>query len=176
MKNNPNNQEFNFLSESSSDNSPLLRGCHEVARVMTKDITGIINSNFIIKSNPKLKPRAQKFAKEMTLPEKIIWFQILSKKQLNGLKFTKQKQIFSYILDFYCSELLVCIEVDGQSHNEQIEYDISRTKFLNSLGIRIIRICNDDAINNLSAVQSYLQSEVKPQPFRDSALVRENFD
>lgn len=111
----------------------------------------------IIYANLRLKDRSHQMSRQMTKSEQIIWFNVLSKRQLCGYKFTKQKIIFNYILDFYCSELLLGVEIDGQSHDSQLEYDNERTKFLNSTGIKVIRITNDNVKNNLTGVKKYLE-------------------
>jgi very-short-patch-repair endonuclease len=104
----------------------------------------ILCSNATIRYNPKIKPRANEMSRQMTKCEQLLWFNILSKKQLAGFKFIKQKQVFNFIVDFYCSELLLVIEVDGQSHNDRLEYDKQRDDFLRSCGLEILRISNDD--------------------------------
>ena len=128
---------------------------------------GLLVTRFcpIIPANLKLKPRANKFSRNMTKSEQLIWFNILSKRQLSDYKFTKQKQVSSYILDFYCSELLLAVEVDGASHStpSQILYDQIRTKFLNSLNITVVRLTNHDIQNNLAGVRAYLLREVLSQ-------------
>ena len=54
----------------------------------------------------------------------------MSEKKLSGYKFIKQKIIDNYILDFYCAELLLAVEIDGESHNEKLGYDKVRDDFL----------------------------------------------
>ncbi|MDT8444798.1 MAG: DUF559 domain-containing protein, partial [Desulfuromonadales bacterium] len=66
-----------------------------------------------------------------------------------------------------CSELRLVIEIDGESHAETVEYDSERTKFLNSLGLRVIRYTNDEVLNNLGGVyddlmRQLLLEEAKP--------------
>lgn len=121
----------------------------------------ILNSKYILKANTKLTPRANYMSRNMTKAEQILWFNILAKRQLLGYKFTKQKQVFSYILDFYCSALLLAIEVDGESHSTKQEYDQTRTKFLNSLNIKVIRIANDQIYNSLEGVHTFLMAQVR---------------
>ena len=117
----------------------------------------------IIPANIKLKPRANKMSRNMSKSEQLIWFNILSKKQLLGYKFIKQKQIFHYILDFYCSELLLVIEVDGETHctPQQMLYDETRTQLLNSLNIKVIRVSNHDIQRSLESVRAYLGEQIK---------------
>jgi very-short-patch-repair endonuclease len=121
----------------------------------------ILNSKLIVKANLKFKDRAKSMSKQMTKTEQIIWFNILSKKQLDGHKFTKQKQVFDYIVDFYCSQLLLVIEVDGSSHNERLEYDNQRDDFLKSCGLEVVRISNSDVEKNLEGVYLFLMKVVK---------------
>jgi very-short-patch-repair endonuclease len=116
----------------------------------------IINSNYIFKANPKLSDRSKIMSRNMTLAEKLIWFNILSKRQLLGYKFVKQKLIFNYIVDFYCSKLLLIIEIDGPSHNLKIDYDKTRDEFLRSAGLTIIRIRNEKIIDDIEVVKEFL--------------------
>lgn len=141
-----------------SQNIPLSRGQDEVLGVAK---TEVLASFKRISYNPKLKSRSKKMSREMTAAECNIWFNILSKKQLLGYKFTKQKIVFNYILDFYCSELLLAIEIDGESHNTKQDYDLARTKFLNSINIKVVRFTNSEAMNNLEGIKNYLENYIK---------------
>ena len=127
---------------------------------MKKVLLEAINSIRIINANLKLKDRSHKMSRQMTNSEQIIWFNVFPKRQLLGYKFTKQKIIFSYILDFYYSELLLGVEIDGESHSSRLEYNSERTRFINSIGIKIIRITNDDVKANLGGVRQYLEETV----------------
>lgn len=77
------------------------------------------------------------------------------------MKFTRQKPLDEYIVDFYCSELMLAIEIDGDSHAEQVEYDQNRTLSLNQLGIEVIRYANKDVITNMDGVYSDLLKKIK---------------
>lgn len=66
----------------------------------------------------------------MNAPERKFWFDILKQSSCSEYKFTKQKPLLDYIVDFYCAELSLVIEIDGESHVTQIEYDELRTKKL----------------------------------------------
>jgi very-short-patch-repair endonuclease len=114
-----------------------------------------------IKYNKKNNLRAKTMSKEMTKSEQLLWFNLLRSRKLDGYKFVKQKQIFHYIVDFYCSELLLVIEVDGQSHNGKIEYDKDRDKFLKSANLKVIRISNEDVLHNLEGVYTILLYEIQ---------------
>ena len=80
----------------------------------------------------------------MTSAEVVLW-QMLKGRQVNGLKFRRQFGVGPYVLDFYCPELRLCIELDGAYHftPEQQAYDCHRTRYLtNEHGIRVLRFEN----------------------------------
>jgi len=111
--------------------------------------------------NKTLTQKARENRKNPTPAEQIIWLEILQGKKLNGLKFSRQKPLDKYIVDFYCSEILLAIEVDGDSHAEQKQYDQKRTKRLNDLGITVIRYTNEEVINNISGVYEDLKKIIE---------------
>ncbi|MFH2046745.1 MAG: DNA methyltransferase [Pseudomonadota bacterium] len=111
--------------------------------------------------NQALTEKARQNRKNPTEAENKLWFDILQNKQFSDLKFTRQKPLDEYIVDFYCSELMLAIEIDGDSHAEQVEYDQNRTLRLNQLGIEVIRYTNKDVMSNLDGVYSDLQKQIK---------------
>jgi very-short-patch-repair endonuclease len=90
-----------------------------------------------------VKNKARELRKKMTIPEKILWSQ-LRKRNLHGLYFRRQHPYGIYILDFYCFEANLVIEIDGMIHLSRRIYDIERTKYLKSSGLSVIRINNND--------------------------------
>src|SRR3990170_2018155 len=94
--------------------------------------------------------------KNRTPAEFKLWFEVLQDKRFAGLKFTRQKPLDEYIFDFYCAELMVAIEIDGDGHAEQPYYDRQRTQRLNQLGIEVIRYTNRDIMTNLTGVHEDL--------------------
>lgn len=72
-------------------------------------------------------------SRSMTKAEQLLWFNILSQRKLRGYKFSKQQIVGHYILDFYCSELLLAIEADGESHNDRHDYDEERDEYIKNL-------------------------------------------
>jgi very-short-patch-repair endonuclease len=106
--------------------------------------------------NKNLTTLARENRRNPTKAENKIWHEILRKRQFANYKFLRQKPIGSYIVDFYCSELRLAIEIDGDSHVETIEYDAERTKLLNSLGLQVVRYTNDDVIRNIEGVYNHL--------------------
>lgn len=89
----------------------------------------------------------------MTAAEARLWLRLRAK-QLQGLKFRRQHGIGPYIVDFYCPERSLVIEVDGDAHAEekQVTKDRQREKYLRSLGLQVIRYVNDDILNNVDGV------------------------
>jgi very-short-patch-repair endonuclease len=92
--------------------------------------------------------------KNPTESEKLFW-KLLSYKKLD-LKFLKQKPIGRFILDFYCSKLLLAIEIDGDSHDKKENYDKGRDLYLEQRGIKTIRFKNEEIINNIDEVKQNL--------------------
>jgi very-short-patch-repair endonuclease len=107
--------------------------------------------------NPNLRERSKELRKAGILCEVLLWRQ-LKNKQLNDLDFDRQKIIGDYIVDFYCSEKSIVIEVDGSTHNKKIEYDKRRDEFLKSLGLEVIHIFAVDILNNLEEVINFLEN------------------
>ncbi len=87
----------------------------------------------------------------LTPGERLLWERLKSK-QLEGYKFRCQHPIYRYILDFYCDEKLLAIEVDGNVHKERKDYDEYRDDFLKSLGIQTMRFDNDKIMKNIDSV------------------------
>ena len=105
----------------------------------------------------KLDPQLLEFAKIMrqnaTDAEHLMW-QLLRAKRFMNLKFRRQHVIAPYIVDFYCHELGLVIELDGSQHGtgDAIEYDTERTKFLEVLGLKVVRYWNHDVLGRSEVV------------------------
>ncbi|OFY60501.1 MAG: hypothetical protein A2Y71_05450 [Bacteroidetes bacterium RBG_13_42_15] len=98
-----------------------------------------------------IKSKDRELRKNMTEPEKILWSYI-RKRQQHGMYFRRQHPYGIYILDFYCFEANLVIEIDGMIHLNQREYDTERTKYLESSGLRVIRFNNNDIENRIKWV------------------------
>ena len=96
----------------------------------------------IIPYKPYLKELAKQLRKNSTLSEVLLWNELKSKKLL-GFDFDRQKPLGNYIVDFYCKDLMLAIEVDGDSHDYKYEEDCARQAELEKLGVRFLRF--DDA-------------------------------
>jgi very-short-patch-repair endonuclease len=97
------------------------------------------------------RDRAIGLRKSTSKPEQILW-SILRSRQLGGLKFRRQHPIEPYIVDFYCADASLVVELDGQSHNGREDYDRERSEYLAKLGLKVMRIANDDVLTNLAGV------------------------
>ncbi|MPL97852.1 hypothetical protein SDC9_44047 [bioreactor metagenome] len=104
-----------------------------------------------INYDPKLKQRAKELRKNSTLSEVLLWQQLKGKKMM-GLDFHRQKPIDRYIVDFYCAELMLAIEIDGITHDNKVEYDRFREQRLNTLGLSVLRFLDTDVKHNLAGV------------------------
>lgn len=104
----------------------------------------------------RIHPAIRQFARELRQPltpmEAALW-RILRNRNL-GFKFRRQHEVDFFIVDFYCAEVRLCIEVDGDTHlnKEQQEYDAARTEYLESLGRKVIRFTNNDVRYNINTV------------------------
>jgi very-short-patch-repair endonuclease len=109
----------------------------------------------------RLTPLARANRKAPTPAENLLWQKVLRSRQFHGYKFHRQKPIGPYVVDFYCAELKLAIEIDGDSHAEQPDYDAQRTAFLESRGLRVLRYANRDILKNLPGVYEHLQTQLE---------------
>ena len=108
---------------------------------------------------------ARKLRKNQTNAEKILW-SVLRNKQLDGKKIVRQhpliyenrndKNLSFYIPDFYCAEHKLVVELDGKIHDFQREYDEQRTLIINSMGINVLRIKNEE-LGNIEIVKEKIR-------------------
>jgi very-short-patch-repair endonuclease len=124
---------------------------------LSKSATLILNMG----ASPELFERARELRKTQTEAEKKLWDAIRSRK-CNGLKFRRQHPWYRLILDFYCHEHLIAIEVDGRIHTlpERAEYDTFRSSMLKEFGIKVIRATNEEVLGNLDAVLDRIKQAV----------------
>ena len=112
-------------------------------------------------NNPKLKQRRCDLRKNQTEPEKALWQQLRNRK-LNGLKFYRQYSVGPYILDLYCPEVRLAIELDGGQHadGDARDYDEYRSEYLRTLGIETVRFWNNDVMNNMEGVLNRITEQI----------------
>ncbi len=96
----------------------------------------------------------------MTLYEKLLW-ERLKTKQVCGLRFRRQHPIAFFIADFYCHEAKLVIELDGEIHNQQKEYDDGRSAEMEKYFIKVIRFTNSEIENNMENVIKKIETAIK---------------
>ena len=112
------------------------------------------------KHNKQLVPFAKQLRKEMTKEERHLWYDFL---RSYPVRFSKQKVLGKYIVDFYSAEAKIVIELDGSQHYEDqnIKQDAERTSFLEGYGLTVIRIPNNEVNTNFRSVCEYIDTTVK---------------
>ena len=103
--------------------------------------------------------RAREQRASMSLPERVLWRQLRLKQ--TGLKFRKQHPARPYVLDFYCHEAKLCVDIDGQSHDFRAARDERRDRWLASQGVRTLRVSARDVLRNLQGVLQYIVAEAQ---------------
>ena len=111
--------------------------------------------------NPHLLTLARKLRKEQTDAEQLLWH-LLRNRQFCGLKFRRQYPMAPYVLDFYCDEERLGIELDGGQHNEpdKKQTDKERTAFLEGKSIKILRFWNNEVLQETEAVLEQLYNSL----------------
>lgn len=117
-------------------------------------------ANRLIPYNKNLKAKANVLRNNSTLGEILLWQKI--KARALGVEFHRQVPINEFIVDFYCHELMLAIEVDGNSHDEDKaqRYDIERLKILESLGVRFIRFADWEVKQEMNGVVEALRNKI----------------
>jgi very-short-patch-repair endonuclease len=109
------------------------------------------------------KPGKKRFRRELrnepTIPEFLLWQELKGSKL--GYKFRRQQGIGSYVVDFYCPELKLVVEVDGDTHfaPADVEYDNQRMIFIIDKGIQVLRVTNTDIRDSLEAVVTLIKQQ-----------------
>lgn len=99
--------------------------------------------------------RARELRSNASIPERMLWG-LLRGRRLCGIKFRRQHAIGPYVADFFCEKAKLVVELDGESHTGQGIADAQRTAFLESRGLRVIRVANDDLLRDSDAVATYI--------------------
>lgn len=113
--------------------------------------------------NKLLRPLARELRKNSTLSEVLLWNQ-LKNKQFFNLDFDRQKIIGNYIVDFYCPSLKLVIEIDGNSHDNKLSYDLKRDDYFALLGLQVIHFADSDVKNNIGVVLEYIGRLITTTP------------
>jgi len=131
----------------------------------------------IIPYNPKLKVLAKELRSNMTTSEILLWNH-LKNKQMLGCDFDRQRPIGNFIVDFYCKELSLAIEIDGDSHTFNYENDEARQLSLEKLGVSFLRFEDIEIKNNMNNVLRVIENWIQvnkptPGPSQEGNLDRE---
>ena len=112
--------------------------------------------------NKNLRHFASSNRKEMTKAEACIWKYVLSKRQMLGYQFRRQRPVLNYIADFMCQELKLIIEVDGLTHQweEVYENDIVRQQRLEDIGFTVIRFDDRDVLKQINLVAKRIEDVI----------------
>ena len=98
-----------------------------------------------------LRQQARRFRTDQTPAEQILWSH-LRKRQLKGYKFRRQHVIGRFVVDFYCAEASLVVELDGGIHHTTRERDAARQAYLKSLGLRVVRVANRDVETGVESI------------------------
>ncbi len=113
----------------------------------------------IIPYNPSLKEVARKLRKQGILSEVLLWNELKGKKL--GYDFHRQKPIDEFVVDFYCAELDLVIEIDGDSHNDKFDEDQRRQKILEKFDLTVLRYYDGDVKQNLGSVVDHIKEWIR---------------
>lgn len=116
--------------------------------------------NFL-KNDPVLKDRRRELRRNQTDAERAFWAKVRNK-QFLGMKFFRQYSFGPYILDFYCPEKKLAVELDGGQHNqpEGRDFDLVRTDYLNTHGVEVVRFWNNEVLHEIDGVLARLELEL----------------
>ncbi len=109
-----------------------------------------------------LKNVARRLRGEATFPERLLWSRLKSK-QL-GHRILRQRPIGNHVVDFFCPESALVIELDGRSHDGQFEADMERQRFLESQGLHVLRFSNDSVLHDLDGVVRQIEAWLSENP------------
>jgi len=117
----------------------------------------LVKRKFTFNINP-LKPRRQSLREKSTLAEKILWERL--RRNNLGVKFFRQYSVEGYVMDFYCPEKRLSVEIEGSIHNlsSTQKYDKYREKYLQAFGIKILKFSNTEVFTKVGNVTSEIKS------------------
>ena len=132
----------------------------------------------IIPYNPELKTLAKELRRNMTLSEVLLWNE-LRNKQMLGFDFDRQRPIDNYIVDFYCKDLMLAIEIDGDTHTYRYDYDEERQNCLEKQGISFLRFDDHEVKKNMNNVLKVIEDWIiknkpTPNPSKEGSLRKDN--
>jgi very-short-patch-repair endonuclease len=111
--------------------------------------------------NPESHRRAKELRRASPLAEQIMWHRLRLETKNKNFRFRRQYPIDPYIVDFACIKHRLLIEIDGMSHDMQVEFDKRRDDYLKSLGYEVMRFTNEDVFANSDGVIQSIFSRIK---------------
>jgi very-short-patch-repair endonuclease len=128
-----------------------------------------LDKTMYFRATPEIINNASMLRENMTASEKLLW-ERLKGKQICGIRFRRQHPIFIFIADFYCHEARLVVEIDGEIHNQQIEYDDGRSAEMEKFFIKIIRFINYEVENEIDevieSITNAVNQRLKSPPWR----------
>jgi very-short-patch-repair endonuclease len=118
-----------------------------------------LDKSMYFRAKSDIMEAARILRKNMTFYEKLLWARLKGKK-IRGLRFRRQHPIDIFIVDFYCHEAKLVIEIDGEIHELQKDYDEGRSAEMERFDIKVIRFTNDDVKNNIGEVIKIIEEVV----------------
>ena len=123
----------------------------------------------IIPYYPLLVDRARELRNHSTRTEVKLW-KYLKRRLMRGLDFHRQKPLLRYIVDFYCCEAMLAIEVDGSWHRDRAEYDRIRQQALEAIGVRFLRFTTREIENDIEGVVRRIEEWIDAHPERPGLI------
>jgi very-short-patch-repair endonuclease len=118
-----------------------------------------LDKNMYFRAKPGLMDLAKMLRNNMTFHEKLLW-EKLKGKQICGVRFRRQHPINFFVADFYCHEVKLVVEVDGEIHKDKIDYDDGRSAEMEKFGIEVIRFTNYEVENSMEKVTDKIEMTV----------------
>ena len=114
-----------------------------------------------IYNEQKLRERRKGLRRSQTEAEKLLWNKLRGR-QIHGLKFYRQFSVGGYILDFFCPQIKLAVELDGGQHAEEEnkEYDAIRTDYFKGIGIEVLRFWNNEVMKNIEGVLQVIEERL----------------
>jgi very-short-patch-repair endonuclease len=106
--------------------------------------------------------RANKLRRNLTKAEEILWSNVrIFRRSIHGFRFRRQHPFGPFILDFYCHQALLAVEIDGGYHEnqKQHQYDEMRTQYLKERGLEVIRFNNEEVEKNVNKVMHFMEAK-----------------
>ena len=114
-------------------------------------------------NRPEQTPRRRELRSSLSTAEAALWTK-LSRRQFLGSKFRRQYGADNFVIDFYCPELKLAIEVDGSQHFERQAYDAKRQQVIEQYGITFIRVSSFEVCKNMDGVLEYISNLIQTTP------------